>query len=75
MQQAHSAGRDWLGGVHCGPLDAYALTLLRWGSMVDINPEDTPALWAHAQRTAQVPGVARAMAREKLPLSMYQPGS
>jgi glutathione S-transferase len=71
--QAHAAGRDWLGGVHCGPLDAYALTLLRWGSMADINPQDFPELWDHAQRTAQTPAVARAMERERLKLNMYQP--
>ena len=75
VQRAHAAGQDWLGGVHCGPLDAYALTLLRWGTIAGINPEDTPELWAHAQRTAQVPGVARAMAREKLQLSLYQPSA
>jgi glutathione S-transferase len=60
---AHAAGEDWLGGAHCGPLDTYALTLLRWGTIAGINPEDTPTLWAHAQRTAQVPAVARAMER------------
>ena len=75
VQRAHAAGQDWLGGVHCGPLDTYALTLLRWGTIAGINPEDTPELWAHAQRTAQVPGVARAMAREKLQLSLYQPSA
>ena len=75
VQAAHAAGHDWLGGAHCGPLDAYALTLLRWGTIAGINPEDTPALWAHVQRTAQVPAVARAMEREKLQLSLYQPAA
>ena len=73
VTKAHAAGDDWLGGVHAGPLDAYALTLLRWGSIAGINPEDFPALWAHVQRTAQVPAVARAMEREKLQLSLYRP--
>jgi glutathione S-transferase len=73
VTQAHGAGHDWLGGAHCGPLDAYALTLLRWGGMAGINPEDFPALWAHVQRTAQVPAVARTMERERLKLSMYAP--
>ncbi len=73
VQQAHADGRDWLGGVHCGPLDAYAMTLLRWGTMVGINPEDYPELWAQVQRTAQVPAVARAMERERLQLSFYKP--
>ncbi len=73
LKKAHAAGHDWLGGVHCGPLDAYALTLLRWGSVAGINPEDFPELWAHAQRTAQVPAVARAIEREKLQLNLYKP--
>ena len=73
--KARAAGQDWLGGVHCGPLDAYALTLLRWGSIAGVNPEDYPELWAHVQRTAQVPAVARAMEREKLQLNLYAPRS
>lgn len=73
VQQAHADGRDWLGGVHCGPLDTYALTLLRWATIAGINPEDFPELWAHVQRTAQVPAVARAMERERLQLSFYKP--
>lgn len=73
LQKAKAAGQDWLSGVHCGPLDAYALTLLRWGTIAGINPEDTPELWAHVQRTAQVPAIARAMEREKLQLSLYKP--
>ena len=73
VQDARATGHDWLGGAHCGPLDAYALTLLRWGTIAGINPEDTPALWAHAQRTAQVPAVARAIERERLQLNLYKP--
>ncbi|MET4578341.1 glutathione S-transferase family protein [Ottowia thiooxydans] len=73
VQKAKTEGRDWLGGVHCGPLDTYALTLLRWGTIAGINPEDFPELWAFVQRVAQVPAVARAMEREKLQLSLYKP--
>jgi glutathione S-transferase len=75
LAKAHAAGHDWLGGVHCGPLDTYALTLLRWGTIAGLNPEDTPALWAHVQRTAQVPAVARAIERERLQLSLYKPAA
>ena len=71
--KARAGGNDWLSGVHCGPLDTYALTLLRWGSIAGINPEDFPELWAHVQRVAQVPAVARAMEREKLQLNLYKP--
>ena len=71
--KAKNEGRDWIGGVHCGPLDTYALTLLRWGTIAGINPEDYPELWAFVQRVAQVPAVARAMERERLQLSLYKP--
>jgi glutathione S-transferase len=73
VEKTRAAGQDWLGGVHCGPLDTYALTLLRWGTIAGINPEDFAPLWAHVQRTAQVPAVARAMERERLQLSLYKP--
>ena len=75
VQRTRAAGSDWLGGVHPGPLDAYALTLLRWGSIAGINPEDYPELWAQVQRTAQVPGMARAIEREKLQLNLYRPAA
>lgn len=73
VHKAKNEGRDWIGGVHCGPLDTYALTLLRWGTIAGINPEDYPELWAFVQRVAQVPAVARAMERERLQLSLYKP--
>lgn len=73
VEKTRAAGQDWLGGVHCGPLDTYALTLLRWGTIAGINPEDFAPLWTHVQRTAQVPAVARAMERERLQLSLYKP--
>ncbi len=73
VKHAKAAGNDWLGGARCGPLDAYALTLLRWGTIAGINPEDLPELWAHVQRTSQVPAIARTMERERLQLSLYKP--
>ena len=59
--------------MHCGPLGAYTLTLVCWGTIAGINPEDFPELWAHVQRTAQVPAIAKTMEREKLQLSLYKP--
>lgn len=73
LKRANAAGNDWLGGARCGPLDAYALTLLRWATIAGINPEDFPELWAHVQRTAQVPAIARTMERERLQLNLYKP--
>lgn len=65
-------GNAWFGGAHFGPLDAYALTLTRWGSIADINPEDFPSLWAYVQRVAQHPPVQRVIERERLKLNMRQ---
>lgn len=73
QQQAAARGDAFMGGAHFGPLDAYTLTLLRWGTMFGIDPADTPALWAHVQTVAQLPAVARVLERERLPLSFFKP--
>jgi glutathione S-transferase len=73
VHAASAAGRAYLGGEHFGPLDAYALTFLRWGSIAGINPEDHPDLWAFVQRIAALPPVARAIERERLQLNLYKP--
>jgi glutathione S-transferase len=65
-------GSDWMGGGHFGPLDAYAITLLRWGGFAGHDPQKFPALWAHVQRVAQHPPVARAIERERLQLNVYK---
>jgi glutathione S-transferase len=69
---AADAGRPWLAGDRFGPLDAYALTLLRWGGYAGIDPQSFPALWAHVQKVAQHPPAARAIERERLQLNVYQ---
>jgi glutathione S-transferase len=71
-KQAADAGRPFLGGERFGPLDAYALTLLRWGGFAQIDPTGFPALWAHVQKVAQLPAVARAIDRERLQLNVYK---
>ena len=64
----------WLGGAHPGPTDLYAATLLRWGTAgCGQNPEDLPALWAHVQKVAALPAVAKAIEREGIKLNMYRP--
>jgi glutathione S-transferase len=73
-KQAADAGRPFLGGERFGPLDAYALTLLRWGGFAQIDPTGFPALWAHVQKVAALPGVARAIERERLQLNLYKAG-
>ena len=71
-QKASQEGQPFLGGQAFGPLDAYALTLLRWGGFAGIDPAGFPTLWAHVQKVAQLPPVARAMERERLQLNVYK---
>lgn len=71
-EMAKKAGDGFLGGENFGPLDAYALTLLRWGGFAKIDPTGFPVLWAHVQKVAALPGVARAIARERLELNLFK---
>jgi len=73
-QAATAQGRPYLAGAQFGPVDAYALTLLRWGGLAGIDPTGFAALWAHVQRVAQLPAVARAIERERLVLNLYKAG-
>lgn len=62
----------WMAGEKPGALDAYALTLLRWGGYAGIDATDFPKTWDLAQRFAALPAVARAVEREKLQLNVYK---
>jgi glutathione S-transferase len=62
----------WLGGDKPGVLDAYALTLLRWGGFAGIDPQSLPETWALVQRFAALPAVARVIERERLELNVYK---
>ena len=73
MEALAAAASPWLGGAQPGVLDAYALTLLRWGGYAGIDPTTLPATWALAQRFAALPAVARVVERERLQLNVYQP--
>jgi glutathione S-transferase len=72
-KQAADTGKAWLGGEKLGPLDVYALVLLRWGGFAKIDPTTFAALWAHVNKVAQQPGVAKAIERERLQLNLYKP--
>lgn len=63
----------WMVGERPGALDAYALTLLRWGGYAGIDPTTLPATWGLVQRFAELPAVARAIERERLQLNVYKP--
>jgi glutathione S-transferase len=69
---AQQHGQAWLSGEHLGPLDAYALTLLRWATIAAINPADYPQLWAFVQKVAEHPAVHSVMERERLQLNLYK---
>lgn len=65
----------WLCGDKPSALDAYALTLLRWGGYAGIDPTTFPATWGLVQRFAALPPIARAIERERLQLNVYQPAA
>ena len=65
----------WMTGERPGALDAYALTLLRWGGYAGVDPTGLPATWDLAQRFAALPAVARAVERERLQLNVYKPAA
>ena len=60
----------WLGGTEIGPLDLYALTLMRWGGIAGIDPKSWKHLWPHANMIAQHPAVAKVVERERLDLDV-----
>jgi glutathione S-transferase len=62
----------WLSGEQPGALDAYALTLLRWGGIAGIDPTGFAATWALAQRFAALPAVVRVVERERLQLNLFK---
>lgn len=65
----------WLCGEKPSALDAYALTLLRWGGFAGIDPTSKKSAWALAQRFAALPSTARVIERERLELNVYKPAA
>lgn len=68
---AAQTGPYWL-GESLSVLDAYAITLLRWGGLGGIDPESLPNYYAYMQRVAQAPAVAAAIERERLQLNVFK---
>jgi glutathione S-transferase len=73
VEKAQRDGKPCLAGDDFGPLDAYALTLARWGGIAGVDPTSFPATWEFMQRIAALPPVARAIERERLQLNLYKP--
>ena len=68
----HLSPSGWLSGKVLGPLDAYSLTLTRWGSSAGIDPTTYSSLWAHVNRVANDVQVAQVIERERLQLNLYK---
>ena len=68
-----SSTSPWLFGENIGPVDAYALTLTRWGSIAGIDPSTYPALWAHVQKVSAHKAIGVVIERERLQLNLYKP--
>jgi glutathione S-transferase len=62
----------WL-GARLSILDAYALTLFRWGGLFGIDPASFPGYPSYIERVAAAPPVAATLARERVPLNLYKP--
>jgi len=73
VHAAQAAGQAGLSGAQFGPLDAYTLTLTRWGSMAGMDPEAYPVLWAFVKQVAAHPQIARVIERERLQLNVFKP--
>jgi glutathione S-transferase len=72
LVQSNFKTSAWLTGARLGPVDVYALTLTRWGSIAGIDPATYPALWAHVQKVAADPAVALVIERERLQLNLFK---
>jgi glutathione S-transferase len=61
-------GTPFFGGAQPDLLDAYALTLYRWGGITGIDPATTPALHAYIEQLIATPHIAATVARERIPV-------
>ena len=72
LVQRNLQDAEWLTGARIGPVDIYALTLTRWGSIAGIDPTTYPALWSHVQKVAAHAEVAVVIERERLQLNLFK---
>jgi glutathione S-transferase len=73
-QQIKSANPFWFGAKPT-LLDAYALTLFRWGGFAGIDPNTMPIYKAYVERVAAYPEIANVIARERIELFTYKPAA
>ena len=67
-----AAGTPFLGGTQPNFLDAYALTLYRWGGIAGIDPATTPALRDYVERLVATPYIAAVVERERIPVHTFK---
>jgi glutathione S-transferase len=65
----------FLTGHQFSPLDAYALTFLRWAGLAGIDPTTLPNYWVYVQKLATYAPVERALAADRVPLNTYKPAA
>ncbi len=74
IQAAKASGGQYaaaaFGHDHLSALDAYTLTLNRWGSIAGIDPTQFTHSWAHIQSLTAHPAVAKVIERERLQLNI-----
>lgn len=72
--QAKAKGGEFaaaaFGHDHLSALDAYTLTLNRWGSIAGVDPTQFTHSWAHIHTLAAHPAIAKVIERERLQLNM-----
>jgi glutathione S-transferase len=77
VAQAKAQGASYVAGAfghdHFTALDAYCLTLVRWGGIAGIDPTRLTHAWAHIQALAQDAAIARVIERERLQLNVMSP--
>ena len=54
------------------PHEAYCFTLLRWGGLAGINPDDLASLKRYVEGAMQKPALAAALERERIRLDSYK---
>jgi glutathione S-transferase len=74
VAQAKAAGGQFVGAAFAHDqltaLDAYVITLNRWGSISGIDPTQFAHSWAHIQSLAAQAPIAKVIERERLQLNM-----
>lgn len=73
IQAMLSHATPYFGGAKPNVVDAYALTLYRWGGTTGIDPATIPKFRDYIDQLAKEPAIAAALERERIPLHTYKP--